>query len=174
MRLTEHVLIAVVAVVAYSLFRYRRLPSGMITLTAVFSGAFADLVDKPLAWTLGFLPSGRMLAHSIVISVPLIIMILAVTYWRDKLVYGLVFGWSHLAHITADFHPVLYRGTDYYWFPNLLWPILSANPDRNPGFSDKVPGLGLESLAEVTILVLVLVYIAVDIRRKFWLQRDSA
>lgn len=174
MRLTEHALIAVVPVIAYSLFRYRRLPSGMIVLTAVFAGSFADLVDKPLAWTVAVIPSGRMLAHSIVISVPLIIIVLTVAYWRHKFVYGIVFSWGHLTHIPADFYPILYQGTDYYWFPNIFWPIMSPNPDRNPGFSDKLPAFGFESLAEFTVLVLVLVYIAVDIRRKFWLQRNSA
>lgn len=164
---TNHVLVALLPVVAYSLLRYRRLPSGSIVLTAVFAGLFADIVDKPLAWTFGIIPSGRMLAHSIVISIPLLVVLLVVAYRTDRLPYAVVFTWGHLSHLAGDFYPVLSQGSNYYYYPNMFWPLMSANPDRNPGFSGHAPTMGTETMIEFTVLALIVGYIVFDLRREF-------
>lgn len=160
----NHVLLALLPVGAYALVRHRRLPSGPLVLTAVFAGLFADIVDKPLAWTFGLVPSGRMVAHSLVISLPLLVCLLVIAYRTDRLHYGVAFTWGHLAHIAGDFYPLLQQGRSYYYGPNLFWPLKQANPDRNPGFANHTPALGVELLAELAVLALILAYVAVDIR----------
>jgi hypothetical protein len=172
MQITEHIFIALAPVVLYYLIRYQRLPDGMIVLTGVFAGIFADLVDKPLAWTLGIIPSGRMLAHSIVVSVPLLIIILLVAYRTETLRYAIVFSWGHLLHIAGDFYPVLWEGSDYYYYPNLFWPLMKPSPVRG-SFEDSQPTLTTETLLEFSILAIVLLYIAIDIGRKIHKIRKS-
>lgn len=164
---TNHVLVALLPVVAYSALRYRRLPSGSIVLVAVFAGLFADLVDKPLAWTFGIIPSGRMVAHSIVVSIPLVITVLLIAYRTDRLPHGVVFSWGHLSHIAGDFYPVVSRGADYYYYPNMFWPLMEANPSRSSGFSEHIPAFSVGTAVEVTILLIILGYIVLDLRRRW-------
>jgi len=159
----KHVLLAVVPVACYTLLRRRRIPSGAVVLTAVCAGLFADLIDKPLAWQFGLIPSGRMVAHSLVISVPLLVAVLLFTARTNHLQYGLVFAWGHLSHIATDFLSVLSRGTDSYWFPNLFWPLLPANPDRTVGYGNNLPAFDLALLIELCLLAAILSYIVIDI-----------
>lgn len=46
----------------------------------------------------------------------------------------MVFTFSYLTHLVGDFYPILYLGTEYYFFPNLFWPLVEPNPDLNPSF----------------------------------------
>ena len=169
----KHVLLAVVPVACYTVVRRRRIPSGAVVLTAVWAGLFADLVDKPLAWQLGLIPSGRMVAHSLVLSVPLIVGVLLSTVRINHLQYGLVFAWGHLSHIAVDFSSVLSRGTESYWFPNLFWPLLPANPDRTVGYADNLPVFDLTLLIELCLLAAILSYVIVDIGSDFHTRRQS-
>lgn len=143
----------------------------MIVLTAIFAGIFPDIVDKPLAWTFGVLPSGRMFMHSILLAIPLVVAVLLAAYWTGRLSYGVVFTYGHLTHIAGDFYPILTYGTEYYYYPNLFWPYMKANPGRNMGFGAHVPALGPELLAEFAVLTLILTYVAVDISYRLWVRR---
>lgn len=173
MQPTTHALVALVPVVVYYLLRYREMPSGAIVLTALLAGLFADIIDKPLAWTLGIIPSGRMLAHSLLVTIPLVALVLVAAHRADKLGYGVVFAWGHLSHIAGDFYPILLKGRNYYFYSNLFWPVMEPNPGREPTFSGKAPELDLWTLGEFGILAVVCVYIAVDIRREIRRLRHS-
>jgi len=166
MEIDNHIFVAVVPVVCYSLVRYHRVTSGSVLLVALVAGLFPDLVDKPLAWTFGVIPSGRMLAHSLVIASVVILSVLLVASRRRRLPHGLVFAWGYLSHIAGDFYPVLVEGSGYYYYPNLFWPLVTAVPDRNPGFEGKLPVLGVETLGELTLLAVLAAYIALDIRQR--------
>lgn len=162
----NHILLALFPVVGYSLLRHRRPTTGPILLLVIGASLFPDLVDKPLAWTLGVVPSGRMVAHSLVIAVPIVALVYLLAVWTGRRSYGVAFLWGYLIHITGDFYPILWHGTDYYFFPNLFWPLLKANPDPNPGFGDKIPVLSVEILPKLTVLALIFAYIIVDIGRR--------
>ncbi|EMA24384.1 hypothetical protein C443_04459 [Haloarcula argentinensis DSM 12282] len=110
-----------------------------------------DVIDKPLAWTFAILPSGRMLAHSLVISLPVLTVVVLLAAHRSYGRYAVVFSAGYLSHIAGDFYPIMRLGTDYYFFPNLFWPLLSANPDRTLSFAAHSPD-SLLSLA-VTLIV---------------------
>lgn len=167
----KHVILSLLPVVCYSILRYRTVPSGVVVSVAVFAGLFADLIDKPLAWQFGLIPSGRMFAHSIVLSIPMLVVVLAVAAHTDRLFFGLVFAWGHLSHIATDFSSVLVRGTDSYWFPNLFWPVLSANPDRTVGYGNNLPVVDPTLLFELVLLAAIFGYIVVDIGSEFRARR---
>ncbi|MCL7419035.1 MAG: metal-dependent hydrolase, partial [Halalkalicoccus sp.] len=85
---------AALAYVLYSALRRRRggSPGGVATIVVVFASQLPDLIDKPLAWTLGVIPSGRMLAHAPAVALPLCVAV----YWyfarRSRAEYGVAFG----------------------------------------------------------------------------------
>jgi hypothetical protein len=166
MEIANHIFVALVPVVCYSLVRYHRLTSGSVLLVGLFASLFPDLVDKPLAWTFGVIPSGRMVAHSLVIASVVILCVLFVASRKRRLSHGLVFAWGYLSHIAGDFYPVLFEGSSYYFYPNLFWPLVTAVPDRDPGFEGKLPVVGVETLGELTVLAILAGYIVLDIRQR--------
>lgn len=174
MQPTTHAVIALLPVIAYYLTRHRRVPSGALVLIALFAGLFADIVDKPLAWTFGLIPSGRMIAHSIVVSIPLLFVMLLAAHKTDKLRYGIVFAWGHLSHIAGDFYPILFKGRDFYFYSNVFWPVMEPNPGRMPTFRGKAPEIDLWTLGEFSILTIVCLYVVVDIGRQIHRMRHSA
>jgi membrane-bound metal-dependent hydrolase YbcI (DUF457 family) len=119
-------------------------------LAAVVTGTqFADVVDKPLAWSFAALPSGRSLAHSLLFAVPLCVLVLAVAWYRGQAGAGFVFGLGYASHLLGDTYTAI-----YHWQPHefsfLLYPLLPAYPDEYTSFA------GFASHVEVTSDLLVL------------------
>lgn len=118
-----------VAYLCYALATRVRLdapPGGVAVLFLVVGSQFPDLLDKPLAWYLGALPTGRTLGHSLLLLVPLSIglYLLARRYGRPE--YGVAFAIGALSHTIVDALPVL-------WDPeetgaHLLWPLTPVEP----------------------------------------------
>jgi hypothetical protein len=135
----QHFVIAALPVTAYSLVRYRRLPTGYTLLILLVATQLPDIIDKPLAWTFAVLPSGRMLAHSIVISGPFLSTVCLVGIFLQRFEPAGLFALAYLSHLAGDFYSILWLGRSYYYFPNLFWPALSANPDPNPSFAAHSP-----------------------------------
>ncbi len=122
---------AAVAYLCYSLLvRARNIdpPDGLAVLVLLFGSQFPDLVDKPLAWYLGVLPTGRTLAHSLLVIGPLaaVVYLLAARYSRSE--YGVAFGVGAVSHLLADALPALWGGTDPGF---LLWPLVAVEPYDN-------------------------------------------
>lgn len=145
-----HLAVALLPVALYTLVRNHRLPSGIVTLLVVIGTQLPDLIDKPLAWSFDVLPSGRMFAHSLVICLPVLAVLTILAYRRGRGRLGLLFSGAYLSHLAGDFYPILFHGTDYYFFPNLFWPLLAANPDRTPSFAAHAP----ESVLSLFIWIL--------------------
>lgn len=95
-------------------------------LVVCLGGLFPDLVDKPLAWYLGVLPTGRSLAHSLLVLVPLCLLVYSVSRIRDREEYGLAFAVGALTHSLVDAVPVLWNDRASASF--LLWPYWSVEP----------------------------------------------
>lgn len=106
-------------------------------LVAVIVGTqLPDLVDKPLAWWFNVLPSGRSLAHSLLVAVPLSLLVLAVAWYLTHPEVGFAFGVGYASHLIGDSYVAL-----YYWRPEeltyLLWPLLPPYPyDDFAGLTD--------------------------------------
>ncbi len=115
---------AAVAYLCYTLStrsRFDTPPEGVAVLVLLFGSQFPDLVDKPLAWYVGVLPTGRTLAHSLLILVPLSVgfYLLARRYSRGE--YGVAFAIGALSHSIVDALPILWDPGEDVAF--LLWPI---------------------------------------------------
>lgn len=98
-------------------------PRDYPTLALAFGTQFPDLVDKPLAWTLGVLPNGRSLTHSLLTAAVLLAVLRVVLGRRG---YGSVwaaFGVGYLSHIAGDVL-VLVATDQYYFLGFLVWPLV--------------------------------------------------
>ncbi len=118
----------------YARWRLGEPPRAEATMVVVFGTLLPDLVDKPLAWTFGVLPTGRTLAHSVVIALPILV---ALYLWlrrseHGQLVVALGIGW--LSHSVSDLPPEVLFGA-YADASYLLWPILpSPTYETSPSF----------------------------------------
>jgi len=84
-----------------------------------------DLVDKPLHWWVGVLPSGRTLAHSVFVVAVVSVAVLAVARRTDHGAVAGAFLAGWWAHLPGDAIPTLLAdGPAYLSF--LAWPLLPA------------------------------------------------
>jgi hypothetical protein len=121
----EHFAVAYVAVSLW--FRAARRRPGAATVLAVGVGSqFPDLVDKPLAWSVGVLPSGTALAHSVFVAVPLAVLAWRLARTRGRGALGLAFGLSYLLHLPGDLaYGLLTSGGAVPWGA-VLWPLVPS------------------------------------------------
>lgn len=156
---------AAVAYLCYSvLVRARKIgpPDGLVALVVLFGSQVPDLVDKPLAWYLGVLPTGRTLGHSLLVIGPLAVAVylLAARYSRPE--YGIAFGVGAVSHVLVDALPAVWGGADP---ASLLWPLVAVESYDNGAPS--ITALFVESLGEPYFLLeFVLAAIAVVVWRR--------
>lgn len=112
-------------------YRYRIPPRGPAALAVAIGTQLPDLIDKPLAWRFGLIPSGRSLAHSLVFlaALSVIVWVLATRY--DRRLEGSAFTGAYLSHVLADMLPAAVAG-EWAKLGSLLWPItpLYQYPDE--------------------------------------------
>jgi membrane-bound metal-dependent hydrolase YbcI (DUF457 family) len=100
-----------------------RAPGGPATLAVAFGTQFPDLIDKPLAWWLGVLPSGRTLAHSVLTALIVSALLYALARRRNATDLAVAFAVGYLSHPLADAFLPLFQGHAEY-VAYLLWPLL--------------------------------------------------
>ncbi|MDR5674376.1 Membrane-bound metal-dependent hydrolase YbcI, DUF457 family [Halalkaliarchaeum sp. AArc-CO] len=118
-----------VAYLCYSIavrIRANELPDHGPVLMVVVGSLFPDIVDKPLAWYLGVLPTGRTLAHSLLVLIPLSYLGYRVANRFERPEYGIAFAIGALSHSIVDALPVLWDAEAEANF--LLWPLLAVEP----------------------------------------------
>ncbi|QKY20478.1 metal-dependent hydrolase [Halolamina sp. CBA1230] len=118
----------------YTFLRHRRPPAGSTVLALAIGTQFPDLIDKPLSWTFGVLPSGRSLGHSLLVFAVVAAVLFAVARDRSArtqtALFAFGFGW--VSHMFSDGYTVLLgRDTCVNY---LLWP-LAACPYSESGRS---------------------------------------
>ena len=140
--------------------RWRVPPQGPAVIAVAIGTQLPDLIDKPLAWTFGLIPSGRSLGHSLVFLAVLaaIAWVLATRY--DRRVEGLAFIGGYLSHVLVDVLPAAMAG-EWAKLGSLLWPITPVY--EYPDETDySIIGFFLElELAEVVSLELGLTIVAI-------------
>lgn len=110
----------------------------LFTLLAVaFGTQFPDLIDKPLAWSVAVLPSGRSFAHSLIIAT----LIIGVVYHVGRRLHheetAIAFGFGYLSHSLSDLGPTVIFGllqgdlSQLEWTTYLLWPLFPSPPYSN-------------------------------------------
>lgn len=104
---------------------------GPVAIAVILGSVFPDVVDKPLAWWLGVLPSGRSFAHSLItlVLVSAVVWAFAEAYDRREIAIGWTVGYA--SHLLGDVAEPLYHGR-YDEITFLLWPILPAPPYTEP------------------------------------------
>ncbi|TKX84624.1 metal-dependent hydrolase [Halorubrum sp. SS5] len=102
--------------------RYRVPPRGPAAIAVAIGTQLPDLIDKPLAWRFGIIPSGRSLAHSLVFLAGLaaVAWVLATRY--DRRLEASAFVGAALSHVLADMLPAALAG-EWTRLGALLWPI---------------------------------------------------
>jgi membrane-bound metal-dependent hydrolase YbcI (DUF457 family) len=109
--------------------RNRRPPAGPAVVALALGTQVPDLVDKPLAWHLGVLASGRSFAHSMLtLAVVAGLLSLLVRNRAELAVTGaLVLGWA--SHLLADAYPfVLGEATCVNY---MAWPLVVCPYDES-------------------------------------------
>lgn len=124
-----------VAYLLYSLYTHRRFdrsPLAIPALAVAVGSQFPDLIDKPLAWTVGVLPGGRTLGHSLFFAALLIPAVYAVAIRFRRRDVGTAFVIGHPSHLAADVPPAALGG-EFGGAGFLLWPLAGAPTDEPTG-----------------------------------------
>lgn len=115
-----------VAYLLYSLFvrvRFGRPPRAMPALAVAMGSQLPDLIDKPLAWELGLLVSGRSLAHSISFTLLLLSAVYAIAVPTGHRESATAFVIGHATHLVTDL-PLMTVTGDFSGTIYLFWPFL--------------------------------------------------
>lgn len=126
-----------VGYLCYSLvvrLRYRRPPDGLAVLALAVGTQFPDLIDKPLSWTLGILPSGRSFGHSIFFAVGLGLILWYLARQYNRRMEAIAFFGGHLLHVIGDIVPNVVAG-QWDRLGMLFWPITPVY--QYPGESEQ-------------------------------------
>jgi hypothetical protein len=122
------------------------------TLLAVaFGTQFPDLIDKPLAWSVALLPSGRSLAHSLLTATVIIWVTYLVGRRFNRPDVAGAFGVGYLSHSLVDLGPGVVSGllrgdlSQLEWTTYLLWPLLPSPPyPHDTSFHEHFLGFALD------------------------------
>jgi len=121
----EHLAAGYLAFSAFSRLVWGEPPSTRGALVVGVAAVAPDLVDKPLAWNLGVLPSGKSLAHSLFALLPVAgaAAVLGAVRGSQRATAALVVGWG--SHFAGDvLYPLVVRGDLRVDF--LFWPLVPA------------------------------------------------
>ncbi len=140
-----HLAIGYILYAVSTRLRFDEEPTDVPVLVVLFGSLFPDLVDKPLAWYVGILPTGRTLAHSLLVLVPLCTVVYLVSRYYDRVEYGIAFAIGALSHSLVDALPVLWDDEATGDF--LLWPYWSVELYDESG-PPTVTELLVESLSQ--------------------------
>jgi hypothetical protein len=122
----EHAAVAYLLYAGYARWRAGTAPGGWAVLVVLVASQLPDLIDKPLAWQVGLLPSGRSLAHSVFVAVPLVVMIVVLVRRYEQRPLGLAFAVGYFSHLVTDAVSV-----DGSISPtSVLWPLATYESSR--------------------------------------------
>ncbi|WP_276272974.1 metal-dependent hydrolase [Haloarcula litorea] len=136
-----------------------RTPRDRPVLALAVGTQFPDLVDKPLGWTLGVLPGGRSLAHSLLTLAVVGVVLAALVRRLGGRDVAVSFVVGAVSHTLADGVSAVVAG-EYGLLTYLLWPVL-AMPEYStePSFAAHLATLGLDGAmaAELALVGLAVV-----------------
>lgn len=135
----EHLAVGYLAYSSAVRLRTGRPPRDPVAVVVLaFATQFPDLVDKPLAWTLGVLPSGTSLAHSVVFAVPLVMVVLILARRYGRPAIGTAFAIGYLLHMPSDaLYAAVALGAQID--PgSFAWPLVPASPMPRTGFGSNL------------------------------------
>jgi hypothetical protein len=100
-------------------------PAGLSVVALAVGTQFPDLLDKPLAWYVGVLPTGRSLAHSVLTGGLLLAVAVALLRARGPRGSPAAFAIGYGSHLLGDaFEPLMTANWADLAF--LVWPLLPS------------------------------------------------
>ena len=120
-----HAAIGFLAFNLVTLTTRRRVTTVFESVVVLVATQVPDLIDKPLAWTYGVLPSGRSLGHSLLTATVLVVLVTIVARRYDQRTLSAAFFVGYLAGILMDIPSSVLSG-DFSGATFLLWPLLPA------------------------------------------------
>lgn len=124
-------------------------PTPAAALAVAAGTQVPDLVDKPLAWSVGLLPAGRSFGHSLLVAAVLLGLATRVSAVRERSAAATGFAVGYLSHPLADAAgPVLGGYPAVASF--LFWPVLRV-PFDDSGYSILEVFLSLEPTVDVLV-----------------------
>ena len=137
---------AAVGYLLYSLFSRatrREPPSDATALIMLLGTQLPDLIDKPLAWSVHILPTGRSLGHSLFTALVILLAGRAIFRYVGHRELTVPFAIGHLSGILTDL-PVSVLSGDFSRATFLLWPYLpSPTYQLEPSFIAHLQALTL-------------------------------
>ncbi|SEV99036.1 metal-dependent hydrolase [Natrinema salifodinae] len=135
----EHLAFAYVCYSLVANLGLRRSPSTREAIAVAVASQFPDLVDKPLAWSLGIVEAGYAVAHSAFVAPVVCLGAVAVAARRGDRALAGAFSIAYGSHLVGDLvYPIL-RGQGFD-LRIVLWPLATPPADEVGGFADHVVG----------------------------------
>jgi hypothetical protein len=124
----EHLAFAYLLASGFYRLAWRDRPTDAAAILIAVGALLPDLVDKPLAWGIGVLPTGRSLGHSLLVAVPVLAVVMAVGRRTRDPRAAVAFAIATLSHLAGDvLYPLVVDGELRVEF--LLWPLIPAPVD---------------------------------------------
>ncbi|WP_349253435.1 metal-dependent hydrolase [Halobacterium salinarum] len=146
-----HLAVGYLGYVVWSTARKER-QQPLAVIAAIIGSQFPDLIDKPLAWTVPLLPSGRSLAHSLFTATLVVTSLYYAAKRFNRKNAAAAFGIGYGTHIIGDLGPRVIIGllegdlTQLKWTTYLFWPLLPAPPYANDAsFTNHLTAISLDS-----------------------------
>lgn len=127
----EHAAIAYLCYAGYARWRDGMAPTGWPVLVVLGASQLPDLIGKPLAWQVGLFPSGRSLAHSVFVAVPVAVVVLSLARRHDRTPLGVAVAIGVLSHLATD-AVALYPGGSTS-LESVLWPLATYESSVTTG-----------------------------------------
>lgn len=150
-------------------------PTDAQAIALLFGTQFPDLVDKPLAWGLGLLPSGRSLAHSLFTTTLIVVVVLVIARRERRDSAGWAFAVGYYSHLLGDsLLPLVQFDLSFLSF--LLWPLQPAPPYPDATvFAERLVTINLQSFTVLSLgltIITVWLWIRDGHPGLRWMQRD--
>lgn len=154
-----HLAIAYLLYSLYTRLRFGRPPRAIPVIAVAIGSQFPDLIDKPLAWELGLLASGRSLAHSITFALLLLPVVYTVAVRTGYREAATAFVIGHATHLVSDLPLMTFSG-DFSGTTYLFWPLLGPPEYDEPsgvllGFAEY--SIGLRSGVQLALFAVAVI-----------------
>lgn len=129
-----HLAVGYLIYVVWAQHRQDSIQRPLAILALVIGTQFPDAVDKPLAWTVTVLPSGRSFAHSLLTAGVIIAVLYRISQHFNRRDAVLAFSIGYVSHILSDLGPEVVGGLllgdfdQLQWMTYLVWPLLPVPP----------------------------------------------
>lgn len=174
-----HLAVGYLLYATYRRYWIDRVPDGWPVVALAVGAIAPDLVDKPLTYSIGILPAGRSLAHSMLV----VVVVVFACIWTARRMgveeVGVAFAIGYASHPFADGLEPVVQG-DWPALAFLAWPLVPSPPDDVRSFAHHlqelmaaIEGLQLETFLTPWTDLFVLELWLVGVVAAVWLSHGA-